>query len=216
MVDDLVTRGVSEPYRMFTSRAEFRLSLRADNADQRLTELGIQLGCVGSERTFEHRRRTRALVEARSLLNSVCLTSSEAAISGLDVRQDGLRRSAFELLSFPDVDLDRLSRIWPELERIGTETRTAIEAEAKYAVYLDRQQAEAERLKASDAVLIDRLDFGRIRGLSNEVRNRLDAIRPATLGHAARIEGMTPAALTLLLAHAARGFESDPEHGAVG
>jgi tRNA uridine 5-carboxymethylaminomethyl modification enzyme len=205
MIDDLVTRGVAEPYRMFTSRAEYRLSLRADNADQRLTPLGLSLGLVGERRAAAFSEKSRKLREARALAESLTLTPNEAARHGLHLNRDGARRSAFELLAYPDMDMNRLGTIWPELARIDRFVAEQIEVDARYSVYLERQDADIAAFRRDEAVgLPDELDYGRLAGLSNELREKLDTVRPATLGQAARIEGMTPAALTIVLAEAKR------------
>jgi tRNA uridine 5-carboxymethylaminomethyl modification enzyme len=202
MIDDLVTRGVSEPYRMFTSRAEYRLSLRADNADQRLSDLGIELGLVGAERAAAHRTKTDALALATALAASLSMTPNEAAKAGIPVNQDGVRRSALALLSLPGVDLARLAAVWPELGGLDPAIATQVETDAHYAVYLDRQTADIEALRRDESIALpDDLDYD-LSGLSNELREKLKRTRPSTLGHAGRVEGMTPAALTLLLAEA--------------
>jgi tRNA uridine 5-carboxymethylaminomethyl modification enzyme len=205
MIDDLVTRGVSEPYRMFTSRAEYRLSLRADNADQRLTPQGIALGLVGRERETAFRTRMAALEHGRATVQGLTLTPNEAARHGLRVTRDGVRRSAYELLSFPDIDMTKLTRIWPELGGLDRFVSEQIDADARYSVYLDRQRADIEGFRRDEAVAIpDDLDFAALSGLSNELREKIDGARPGTLGQAARIDGMTPAALTLVLAEIKR------------
>jgi tRNA uridine 5-carboxymethylaminomethyl modification enzyme len=202
MVDDLVTRGVTEPYRMFTSRAEYRLALRADNADQRLTDRGIALGCVGEERARAHRTKMAALQAGRALAQGLTLTPNEAARHGLSLRKDGQRRSAFELLSFPDIAIADLARIWPRLGELDAKTAEQLEIDAKYAVYLDRQAADVESYRRDESlVLPDEIDYTTLPGLSNEVRHKLQAYRPRTLGHAGRLDGITPVALTLLVAH---------------
>ena len=150
MVDDLVTRGVSEPYRMFTSRAEYRLTLRADNADRRLTDRGIALGCVGAERGAAHRAKTAALHDAHAMAQTFTLTPNEAARHGLALRKDGQRRSAFELLSFPDFTVADLARVWPQLGRLDAKIAEQLEIDAKYAVYLDRQQADVESYRRDE------------------------------------------------------------------
>jgi tRNA uridine 5-carboxymethylaminomethyl modification enzyme len=203
LIDDLITRGVSEPYRMFTSRSEFRLSLRADNADERLTPLGIALGCVGPERAgrFEAFRQTYAGL--RATLDALSLTPRAAARFGLQLNQDGVRRSAFQILSYPGQSVSSLARIWPELADVPDALAERVSVDAAYAVYLDRQERDVAAFRRDEAVTLpDGLDFGGIAGLSTEIRAKLGQIRPATLGHAARIEGITPAALTLLAAHA--------------
>jgi tRNA uridine 5-carboxymethylaminomethyl modification enzyme len=205
MIDDLVTRGVSEPYRMFTSRAEYRLTLRADNADQRLTDRGIALGCVGPERARQHQAKMAKLTEARAMADSLTLTPSEAARHGLSLRKDGQRRAAFELLSYPDIGVAELARIWPQFGDLDRKIAEQIEIDAKYEVYLSRQQADVESYRRDESlVLADDLDYGALTGLSNEVRAKLEANRPRTVGHAARLDGITPAALTLLVAHGRR------------
>ncbi|WP_036293579.1 tRNA uridine-5-carboxymethylaminomethyl(34) synthesis enzyme MnmG [Methylosinus sp. PW1] len=206
MIDDLVTRGVSEPYRMFTSRAEYRLSLRSDNADERLTGKGLEIGCVGRERELAHRDRMEKLVRARALLQQLSLTSAAAARVGLPINQDGQRRSAYALLSFPEIDLPRLAAIWPELGEIDAETSARVETDARYAVYLDRQSADIESYRRDEQLALPTtLDYREIGGLSAELCAKLSALRPRTLGQAQRIEGVTPAALTLLAARARRG-----------
>ena len=202
MVDDLVTRGVTEPYRMFTSRAEYRLALRADNADQRLTDKGIALGCVGEVRARAHRAKMAVLRAGRTLAQELTLTPNEAARHGLSLRKDGQRRSAFELLSYPDIAIADLARIWPPLGELDARTAEQLEIDAKYAVYLDRQAADVESYRRDESlVLADDIDYATLPGLSNEVRHKLQAHRPRTIGHAGRLDGITPAALTLLVAH---------------
>jgi len=206
MIDDLVTRGVTEPYRMFTSRAEYRLTLRADNADQRLTGKGIALGCVGAERARTHRTKMDALEAARGMARSLSLTPSEADRYGLSLRKDGQRRSAFELLSYPDIGLGDLARIWPQFGALDCRIAEQIEIDAKYEVYLSRQAADVESYRRDDGlVLPETMDYAALPGLSNEVRHKLQAHRPRTIGQAGRIDGITPAALTLLVAHLRRG-----------
>jgi tRNA uridine 5-carboxymethylaminomethyl modification enzyme len=205
MIDDLVTRGVSEPYRIFTSRAEYRLTLRADNADQRLTGRGIALGCVGAERAGHHRAKMAALDAARSMARRVNLTPSEAARHGLSLRKDGQRRSAFELLSCPDIGIGDLARIWPSFGEFSATIASQLEIDAKYDVYLSRQAADVESYRRDESVVLaDDIDYATLPGLSNEARNRLQTQRPRTIGQAGRIDGVTPAALTLLAAHVRR------------
>lgn len=205
MVDDLVTRGVTEPYRMFTSRAEFRLSLRVDNADERLTPLGITLGVVSSERAQCHARRQGQIVRVTKLLTERVVTPPEAEAAGLQLNRDGIRRSAFQILSYPDIDFEALTRVWPDLADVSEPVRSRISADATYAVYLDRQAAEIESYQRDQALqLPPDLDLDRISGLSNELRSKLRAAWPSNIAQAGRIEGMTPAALTLLAAHARR------------
>ncbi|MCC3245737.1 tRNA uridine-5-carboxymethylaminomethyl(34) synthesis enzyme MnmG [Methylocystis sp. WRRC1] len=203
MIDDLVTRGVSEPYRMFTSRAEYRLSLRADNADERLTPKGVALGCVGALRAATFAKMAEKLSRARALLESLSLTSSAALRHGLPVNQDGQRRSAFALLAFPSVTLARLQEIWPELAEIDPSTAERVETDARYSVYLDRQQADIDSFRRDEQLALpESLDYGSIAGLSAELRGKLTYLRPRTIGQAQRIDGMTPSALTLLAARA--------------
>ena len=204
MIDDLVTRGVTEPYRMFTSRAEYRLSLRADNADQRLTQRGIELGLVGEARSRHFTARMEALDSARALARSLTLTPSEAARLGLRLNQDGIRRSAFELLAYPDVGVQGLAPIWPALRKLDRFVAEQIETDARYAVYLERQAEDAARFRQDDATPLPLLDYTEIPGLSNEMREKLLRARPATVGQASRIDGITPAAIMLLLTEAKR------------
>jgi tRNA uridine 5-carboxymethylaminomethyl modification enzyme len=202
LIDDLVTRGVAEPYRMFTSRAEYRLTLRADNADQRLTALGESVGVVGSERWTAFADKTRRLDEARTLAASLTLTPNEAAKHGIAVRQDGVRRNVPELLAFPGVDFPRLAAIWPELRAVQPDVVEQLEIDAHYAGYLGRQEADILAFRKDESLALPgSLDYAAVVGLSTECRVKLSAVRPRTLGQAARIDGMTPAALTLLLAH---------------
>lgn len=200
MIDDLVSRGVSEPYRMFTSRAEFRLSLRADNADDRLTPKAIALGIAGPERIARFREREAALVRARDAAQAVSLTPNEAARHGLNLNRDGQRRTAYDLLSHPDIDLKRLAAIWPSLEAIPEAVAERLETEARYAVYLDRQKADVAVLKREEARTIpEDLDFSAVSGLSNELKQKLAVRRPRSIADAQRIDGMTPAALAIVL-----------------
>jgi tRNA uridine 5-carboxymethylaminomethyl modification enzyme len=205
MIDDLVTRGVSEPYRMFTSRAEYRLSLRADNADERLTPKGLELGCVGAKRRAIYGARADRLSRALALLEGVSLTSAAALKQGLPVNQDGQRRSGFALLALPSVTIERLREIWPELAQIDPATAERIETDARYSVYLDRQQADIDAFRRDEQLALPvALDYDSIAGLSAELRGKLAFLRPRTLGQAQRIDGMTPTALTLLAARAKR------------
>ncbi len=205
MIDDLVMRGVTEPYRMFTSRAEYRLTLRADNADQRLTPLGCSIGCVGSARQAHYVAKERALQDARALFQRCTLTPNEASRHGLHVNRDGIRRTAGELLAYPTIGFEDLAAIWPEMAEIGPAVREQIEIDAQYAGYLDRQDADIIAFRKDEALQLPSvLAYAAMPGLSNELKAKLEATKPQTLGQAARIEGMTPAALTLLLAHAKR------------
>ncbi len=216
MIDDLVTRGVTEPYRMFTSRAEYRLTLRADNADQRLTDKGIALGCVGTERTDAHRTKAAALAAARSMARALTLTPNEAAQHGLALRKDGQRRSAFELLSYPDIGVAELKRIWPRFGELEPKIAEQLEIDAKYDVYLTRQAADVESYRRDESLALpDDIDYAALPGLSNEARHKLAVQRPRTVGQAGRIDGITPAALTLLVAHLRRQGHM-PEGGGQG
>ncbi len=202
MIDDLVTRGVSEPYRMFTSRAEFRLRLRVDNADQRLTPRAIELGCSGAKRRAAFERRRAELEAGRALLDSLTLSPNQAAAHGLEINRDGKRRSAFELLAFPGVDLGRLRGIWPEIGALAAPVAGQLEVDARYASYVARQDADVALLQREEARAIPAdFEYAGISGLSNELAQKLERNRPATLAHAGRIDGMTPSALLLLLAH---------------
>ncbi|MEQ8446850.1 MAG: tRNA uridine-5-carboxymethylaminomethyl(34) synthesis enzyme MnmG [Pelagibacterium sp.] len=206
MIDDLISRGVTEPYRMFTSRAEFRLQLRVDNADQRLTQLGIDIGLVGEQRQQHFENRTAQLDGAKSLLHSLWVTPTEARRAGVNVNADGVRRTAFELLSYPTTTRQDLEAVWPELSAMESTTYDQVAIDAQYAVYLERQQADVEAVKRDEARAIpDWLDYSRLPGLSNEMKQKLVAARPQTIAQAQRIEGVTPAALTLVLAVIRRG-----------
>ena len=205
MIDDLVTRGVSEPYRMFTSRAEYRLQLRADNADQRLTDKGISIGCVGAERARMHQEKQSALDDARKFAKSISLTPKEAERHGLSLNKDGQRRSAFELLSYPSVTITQLAKIWPRFGELAPKIAEQIEIDAKYDVYLSRQAADIAAYRRDESFeLPDEFDYATLPGLSNEMKQKLQAHRPRTIGQAGRIDGVTPAALTLLVAHVRR------------
>ena len=200
MIDDLVTRGVSEPYRMFTSRAEFRLSLRADNADERLTPMALSLGIASPDRHAAFTDRSSKLGSARALLKSVSLTPQEAARFEIHLNHDGVRRSAYDLLAFPEVNLERLAVVWPELQEIEPKTAELVSIEAQYAVYMERQAREAVSIRREESRSIpDGADYMALSGLSNELRDKLIKQRPATLAEAQRLEGMTPAALALVL-----------------
>jgi tRNA uridine 5-carboxymethylaminomethyl modification enzyme len=202
LIDDLVTRGVSEPYRMFTSRAEYRLRLRADNADQRLTGRGLAVGCIGASRRQAFERKEAALAVGRTLTESLTATPNALAVAGIPVNHDGVRRSAFELLRYPDVDLARLTAIWPELGVLEPVIVRQVEIEGRYQGYMARQEADIRSFRKDEALRLPAdLDFGSIGGLSTEVRHVLARTRPATLGAASRIPGVTPAAILALLRH---------------
>jgi len=205
MIDDLVTRGVTEPYRMFTSRAEYRLTLRADNADQRLTPKGIALGCVSPARQQQFQAKMAKLEAATRIATTVSITPNEAERYGLNLNRDGQRRTAFEVLSHPTIGLVEVARIWSEFAGVDRAIGDQLEINAKYAVYVDRQAADVAAFRRDESLgLREDLDFRTIPGLSNEVRQKLELIRPRTIGHASRIEGVTPAALTLLAAYIRR------------
>ncbi|MCA1456373.1 tRNA uridine-5-carboxymethylaminomethyl(34) synthesis enzyme MnmG [Bradyrhizobium sp. BRP22] len=204
MIDDLVTRGITEPYRMFTSRAEYRLTLRADNADQRLTDKGIALGCVGEARARRHIAKMAALNAARALTRSLSITPNEATRHGLALNRDGVRRSAFELLSYPEVEWSTLRGIWPELSAIEPSVAVHLEIDAKYDVYLKRQVADVDAFRRDEGLILTGVDYDDVPGLSNEARAKLKAAQPRTVGQAGRIDGMTPAALGILAAYLRR------------
>ena len=202
MVDDLTSRGISEPYRMFTSRAEFRLSLRTDNADERLTPLAIESGITSIEREKRFHEMTARVDAARALTKSYTLSPNEIRHSGIEINLDGIKRSLYDLLAYPDVELTQLVKIFPELSSIDSKTFEAIGIEAKYSVYLDRQKADAALiLKEEQRVIPEVLDFELVPGLSNELRQKMRTRRPRSLAEAQRIDGMTPAALAIILAH---------------
>lgn len=206
MIDDLVTRGVTEPYRMFTSRAEYRLMLRADNADQRLTPLGLALGCVGAERRRSYEAKAERLAAGAELLRGLTLTPTEAAKAGLTINRDGRKRSAFDLLSYPDIDLARLTQIWPEIGALDPAIAGQLAIDARYAVYIARQEMDVAAFRKDEAIAIPAdFSYEALPGLSNELRQKLSRHKPASLGQAARLDGMTPAALMLLLAHVKKG-----------
>ena len=205
LIDDLVTRGVNEPYRMFTSRAEYRLTLRADNADQRLTPKAVGVGAVGPERRGRFGQKMSALASARGAIGGLALTPPEALQHGIAVAQDGQRRSAMELLAYPGVSMDRLAGIWPQIAALEPAVVEQIEIDAHYAGYLDRQDADIRAFRRDEELTLPHgLDYAAVGGLSNEVRGLLLRHRPETLGQAARISGVTPAALTALLGHVKR------------
>jgi tRNA uridine 5-carboxymethylaminomethyl modification enzyme len=202
MIDDLVTQGTREPYRMFTSRAEYRLRLRADNADQRLTGQGIDWGCIGAERAAAFHVKQAALAAATAMVTDRRLTSSQASKAGLTVNQDGITRSGFDLMRYPDVDWARLATIWPELAAVDPKIATQVEIDAKYAMFIVRQDEDVSAFRRDEAlVLPNALDYAAIPSLSSELKSKLALARPATLGAAARVQGITPAALTALLAY---------------
>jgi tRNA uridine 5-carboxymethylaminomethyl modification enzyme len=206
MVDDLVTRGVSEPYRMFTSRAEFRLHLRADNADQRLTQLGIAKGLVNDTRKDMFSEKQAALQGGRHMLQTLSVSPTAARAGGISVNQDGKMRSAFELLSYPDITVDDAARLWPEIKTIAPAVLEQLMVDAQYAVYLNRQQNDIDAVRRDEQKAVpDHLDYMAIPGLSMELRSKLAAARPQTIAQAQAVDGMTPAAITLLLAVIRKG-----------
>lgn len=205
MIDDLVTRGVTEPYRMFTSRAEYRLKLRADNADYRLMTIGKRVGCIGSEREKSFNSKFLALQAGERLLKQLSLTPTEGARHGLSINQDGRRRTAYDLLSLPVISINRLQVVWPELNGLEPKIAAQLAIDARYASYLVRQEEDVAALRRDEGLVIPAdFDFSGIVGLSNEVQQKLTAARPATIAHAGRVEGVTPAALTLLAANLKR------------
>ncbi|MER2604988.1 MAG: tRNA uridine-5-carboxymethylaminomethyl(34) synthesis enzyme MnmG, partial [Siculibacillus sp.] len=209
MIDDLVTRGITEPYRMFTSRAEYRLSLRADNADRRLTPVGIECGLVGAERRVAFEAKVGEIERLERLTRELVPAPSEVERFGIATNRDGVRRSVYDLLSLPDMTMARAAEAWPVLSGAIGDVAEQVEIDAKYAVYMKRQEAEIERVnREEDAVIPAELDFTAMAGLSNEIRHKLTSVRPGTLAQAGRIDGMTPAALTLILAHVKRADEA--------
>jgi tRNA uridine 5-carboxymethylaminomethyl modification enzyme len=206
MIDDLVTRGVTEPYRMFTSRAEYRLTLRADNADQRLTPLGLHIGCVGAERAQAYAAKAKRLADGEALLRRLELTPDQAAKHGLSINRDGRKRSAFDLLAYPEIDIARLAAIWPEIGALDSGIAEQLAVDARYAVYVRRQEEDIAAFRKDESIAIPKdFAFAALPGLSTELRQKLERHRPASLGQAARLDGMTPAALMLLLAHLKKG-----------
>jgi tRNA uridine 5-carboxymethylaminomethyl modification enzyme len=204
MIDDLVTRGITEPYRMFTSRAEYRLTLRADNGDQRLTDRGIALGCVGPARASRHLAKMSALGAAKRLSKSLAITPNEATRHGLSLNHDGVRRSAFELLAYPEIGWAEVRAIWPELAAVDASIAVHVEIDAKYDVYLKRQTADVDAFRRDEGLILTDVDYADVPGLSNEARTKLEAARPRTVGQAGRLDGLTPAALGILAAYLRR------------
>ena len=204
MIDDLTSRGITEPYRMFTSRAEYRLTLRADNADQRLTDRGIALGCVGAERAQRHAVKMDALNAAKALAKSLSVTPNEAGKYGIALNRDGQRRTAFEMLAYPEIEWTNILSIWPQLGAIDPAIAVHLEIDAKYDVYLERQAADVQAFRRDENLILTDVDYSAVPGLSNEVRQKLERVRPRTIGQAGRIEAMTPAALAILAAYLRR------------
>ncbi len=210
LIDDLISRGAPEPYRMFTSRAEYRLRLRADNADQRLTARGIEIGCVGEERQKLWEEKSAELTQARILMDSLKATPNELETFGIGVNKDGIRRTAASLLAYPDIDWEQLESVWPELSAIPPAIREQIEIDALYSGYLARHEADIAAFRKDEALkLPEDLDYSKVGSLSNEVRQKLETARPATLGAASRIPGVTPAAVIALLRHVKKGPQKD-------
>ena len=202
MIDDLITKGVTEPYRMFTSRAEYRLLLRADNADQRLTELGMAIGAIGTERAASYAIKKENLQKAKILGAELQDTPNNLKKKGLKVNQDGVKRSVLDLLAYPNIGIEDLEPIWPELTALPRYAKEYLETEALYSGYIERQARDIAAFQRDEGLRIpEGLNYSGIGGLSNEVRSKLENVRPATLGQAARIEGVTPGALTAVLAH---------------
>ncbi|HHL33383.1 MAG TPA: tRNA uridine-5-carboxymethylaminomethyl(34) synthesis enzyme MnmG, partial [Desulfobulbaceae bacterium] len=200
MIDDMVLRGITEPYRMFTSRAEYRLRLRSDNADQRLNDVGLSYGCVGKDRNKIYKEKINKIKAARKQLSGLTLTPDRAAKFGIRVAKDGVRRTALEFLAYPDVTVRKLTNIWPELSMMEEEISEQIEIDAHYSVYLDRQDEEIRAYRREESlVFTGRIDYENVKGLSWELREKLAQVQPKTLGQASRIDGMTPTALTSLL-----------------
>jgi tRNA uridine 5-carboxymethylaminomethyl modification enzyme len=211
LVDDLVTRGVTEPYRMFTSRSEFRLALRADNADVRLTSQGIELGLVQPDRRLAFEKKVGDIAALKETLSARNVTPQEAQRAGIVLNQDGVRRSAFELLSYPSLEWTDLVSVWPDLAAVSDSVAEQVAIDARYSVYLERQKEDVERMKRDEALdlsVFDSSDFSEMSGLSNEIRLKLQMVRPRTIAQARQIEGMTPAALLLLASHAQRQKQS--------
>jgi tRNA uridine 5-carboxymethylaminomethyl modification enzyme len=202
LIDDLITKGAPEPYRMFTSRAEYRLTLRADNADQRLTPLGLEVGCVGAERAVKWSEKAADLGEARLLCRRLTATPNLLENFGITVNRDGQHRNVFEILRYSGVTWEQLTSIWPTLKAIRPAIAEQIQIDARYSGYIQRQEADIEAFRKDEGlVLPPALDYGSIGSLSVEIRSKLTQIRPATLGAASRIPGVTPAAIIALLRH---------------
>ena len=209
LIDDLITKGTREPYRMFTSRAEYRLVLRADNADQRLTQRGREVGCVGDHRANIFERKMSALTAARAEASGLIFTPNELADRGFKINRDGVRRSILDLLAYPDMTLEKLSVLWPGVKTLDPSVAEQIEIDGRYAGYLERQTRDIATFRKDESLVIPKnLDYAQVGGLSNEVRQKLEDARPMTLGAASRISGVTPAALTALLGHVKRKGKS--------
>ena len=216
MIDDLITKGVTEPYRMFTSRAEYRLLLRADNADQRLTQMGAEIGLVGAGRAKIYKAKAARFAKAKETAQNLTKSPSDLVKSGIKVNQDGVRRSVYDMLAYPKMSVSDLEGVWPELSEFTPDMRDYIETEATYAGYLERQARDIEAFKRDEGLRIpDGFDYDVIGGLSNEVKSKLNAARPATLGQASRIEGVTSGALMAVLAYLKRSDKKNKarKHG---
>ncbi len=212
MIDDLTSKGVSEPYRMFTSRAEYRLSLRVDNADLRLTPIGQMAGIIGHDRQKRFADFISDLDRGRELMKSISISPSQAAKQGLKLNQDGQRRSVYEMLAYPDITMETLTAHWPELRALNTKVAEVLEIEASYAVYMQRQSADIVDIKRDeDRKIPNDFDFQSLSGLSNELKQKLEKARPENIAQAARVDGMTPAAISLLLALLRKGSASGSE-----
>ena len=206
MIDDLVTKGVAEPYRMFTSRAEYRLSLRADNADTRLTQLGINIGLVGPDRAQAYTKKVNKINELSNNLKSLKISPNEAEKFHIKIAKDGVKRSAFEILSREGVNFNKLRSIWNKIPKASKEEEEQIEIRAHYSGYLEKQEADIVAFRKDENLIIPKdIDYSKLSGLSNEVKSKFKLIRPKTLGQALRIDGITPAAAYILLSHVKKG-----------
>jgi tRNA uridine 5-carboxymethylaminomethyl modification enzyme len=211
LIDDLITRGAPEPYRMFTSRAEYRLRLRADNADQRLTDKGLAIGCIGQERAESWAKKAKKLQKAREMARNLSATPNALEAHGIGVNKDGIRRNAIDLLGYPDIDWEQLQAMWPEMVAVEAPIREQIEFDALYAGYMDRHDADIAAFRKDEGLVLPQgLDYSAVGSLSNEVRQKLEQARPATLGAASRIPGVTPAAIIALLRHVKRKDDKKP------
>ena len=202
MVDDLITKGVDEPYRMFTSRSEYRLFLRADNADQRLTEKGYKIGCVGEYRYSVFKAKEKAINDFRKAAEAENILPVELEKRGINIKQDGVRRSAFNVMSYHDVSRETINSIWPKFKNVADDIYEQVEIEARYSGYIKRQMADIEVFKKDENLrLKEDVDYSKIGGLSREMVAKLSKVRPSTIGEASRIPGVTPAAITAILGY---------------